>query len=159
MGQRVHGGAEKGFGGAGAARLLGHGRGGCGVETGCRGHGVLKGGVPMISEVGYGRESPEITAVISAWLVGARGGSGDDGADQRGLGVSERGARAERVGLLAGRGCGPRTGKSWAGGSCCGAGRRTRAEAAAELGRAPGCARSLSCRDQASGGVRGGYGR
>jgi len=70
----------------------------------------------MISEVGYGRESPEITAVISAWLVSARGGSGDDGADQRGLGVSERGARAERVGLLAGRGCGPRTGESWAGG-------------------------------------------
>ena len=127
MGQRVHSGAEKGFGGAGAARLLGHGRGGCGVETGCRGHGVLKGGVPMISEVGYGRESPEITAVISTWLVGARGGSGDDGADQRGLGVSERGAHAEcaerasgpcaeRVGLLAGRGCGPRTGESWAGG-------------------------------------------
>ena len=72
MGQRVHGGAEKGFGGAGAARLLGHGRGGCGVETGCRGHGVLKGGVPMISEVGYGRESPEITAVISAWPLRAR---------------------------------------------------------------------------------------
>jgi hypothetical protein len=81
----------------------------------------------MISEVGYGRESPEITAVISAWLVGARGGSGDDGADQRGLAVSERGAHAEcaerasgpcaeRVGLLAGRGCGPRTGESWAGG-------------------------------------------
>ena len=95
MGQRVHGGAEKGFGGAGAARLLGYGRGGCEVETGCRSRGVLKGGVPMISEVGYGRESPEITTVISAWLVGVRGGSGDDGADQRGLGVSERGARGE----------------------------------------------------------------
>ena len=95
MGRRVHGGAEKGFGGAGAARLLGFGRGGCEVETGCRGRGVLKGGGPMISEVGYGRESPEITAVISAWLVSARRGSGDDGADQWGLGVSERSARAE----------------------------------------------------------------
>ena len=81
----------------------------------------------MISEVGYGKESPEITAVILAWLVSARGGSGDDGADQRGLGVIERGAHAEcaerasgpcaeRVGLLAGRRCGPRTGESWAGG-------------------------------------------
>ena len=56
---------------------------------------MLKGGVPMISEVGYGRESPEITAVISAWLVSVRGGSGGDGADQRGHGVSERSARVE----------------------------------------------------------------
>ena len=63
----------------------------------------------MISEVGYGRESPEITAVISAWLVGVRGGSGDDGADQRGLGVSERGARAEGDGD--GSGAGARRGQ------------------------------------------------
>ena len=81
----------------------------------------------MISEVGYGRESPEITAVISAWLVSARGGSGDDGADQRGLGVSERSARAE----WAERASGARgQGGCWAG-----AGRETgRGEARREWG-------------------------
>jgi len=34
--------------------------------------GAFKEGGPMISEVSYGRESPEITAVISAWPLRAR---------------------------------------------------------------------------------------
>ena len=34
--------------------------------------GAFKEGGLMISEVGYGRESPEITAVISTWPLRAR---------------------------------------------------------------------------------------
>ena len=78
-GRPVHGGANlrrgKGVAEQGGRAKLGL-EAAAGWEEGAEGCGRFKEGGPMISEVGYGRASPEITAVISAWPVSARGKRG-----------------------------------------------------------------------------------
>ena len=71
-GRRGHGGAGPRRGGATRRRwswVAGAAAMGLGYQGVCA--GAFKERGPMISEVGYGRESPEITAVISAWPLGA----------------------------------------------------------------------------------------
>jgi len=78
-GQPVHGGAElrcgKGVAEQGVRAKLGL-EAAAGWEEGAEGCGRFKEGGPMISEVGYGRASPDFTTVISAWPVSAQGKRG-----------------------------------------------------------------------------------
>ena len=78
-GRPVHGGAElrrgKVVAEQGVRAKLGL-EAAMGWEEGAEGCGRFKEGGPMISEVGYGRAPPEITAVISTWPVSARGKRG-----------------------------------------------------------------------------------